>query len=216
VNDIHAVPVRFSAAQGKGSFAIRVIDSDQQCALPCTLNLLPGLRKVKVSGDGEISDEIVVPNTDADFEIRRGMSGQFYWGLGLGILGAGLLTAGVVVKASWWNCNGLPVTYNYSTHEVDPNSATGQCLQQHGLALGYQGVSYNDWRDDKNGTWIPLVTAGGAALVTSSVLMLTGRNQLQLKPSSQSSASNASSFPIPRFSLGLGNGNFSVLASGLF
>ncbi len=217
VNDIQPVPVRFSAAQGKGSFAIRAIDSDQQCTLPCTLNLAPGRRTVKVSGDGEVTEEIVVPNTGGDYEVRRGISGQFYWGLGAGILGAGLLTAGVAVKASWWNCNGLPITYNYSTYEVDSNSATGQCLQQHGLPLGYQGVTYNDWRDDKNGTWIPLVTAGAAAIVTGGILMLTGRNQLQVKPASQSSASNASSsFPIPHFSLGLGNGNFSVLASGLF
>lgn len=212
MNGSPTVAVRFRAAEGKGNYAIRAVGSDQQCALPCTLNLAPGLRKVKVSGDGSGTEEIIVSNTGGDFEVSPGgISKQFYWGLGTGAVGAVLLTAGLIEFASRWNCG--PLMVYYTNNSPDPNSPWGQCMQQHGQPLD---ANYPQ-RDDKSGTWIPLATAGGAALVTGGILMLTGYSGLQVKPSSGTSASNAtSSFPIPRFSLGFGNGNVSMVASGSF
>jgi hypothetical protein len=205
------VAVRFHSAKSGASYAIRAVGSDQQCALPCTLNLAPGLRKVKVSGDGDGTEEIVVPNAGGDFEVNSSViAKQFYWGIGLEAVGAGLIVGGFIAKASAWKC--------YSSYSSD--QVVAECLQSHGKDpnLGYTYTVNGQVADNKKEYYIPLFVAGGAAVVTGGILMLTGYSQLHVKPASRSSASKASSpsFPIPVFSVGLGNGNVSILASGSF
>ena len=99
------VPVRFLAPKSGGNFAVRARGSTEQCAVPCTLNLHPGLQKVMISGDHRDIAEIVVPNTGGDFRLQYGPSSGIYWGTGIAVAGLGSLISGIAVKGSGGNAS---------------------------------------------------------------------------------------------------------------
>lgn len=94
------VPVRFSLPSAGGSFAVRSTETNEQCPVPCALQLRPGLQRIEVGGEESFSANLVVPNEGGEFRLRSGFSPRFYWGLGVAVVGATLLGVGLYGEAS--------------------------------------------------------------------------------------------------------------------
>jgi hypothetical protein len=67
--------------------------------VPCALQLSPGVQRIRVEGDGKVTEKIVVPSNGGNFGLRYVTPSQTYWGVGLGVVGAGVLIGGLVDAA---------------------------------------------------------------------------------------------------------------------
>ena len=148
------VPVRFFLPDSGGSFAVRSIDTSEQCAVPCTLQLSPGFQRVRVDGDKSFTAKLVVPNSGGDFGLRyRNSRGLLYSGIGSAVVGVALLTTGLSVMRRSGSCH---AGYDESYNRISSNCST----------------------------WVPLVSVGSPAIVAGAILILAGINRLELETTS--------------------------------